>query len=153
MAFASGINIIVLMGTITTDIKKIEKDGEVKGCRFMIGINRKPVHSKQPNAPQTQQTDYVPCVAWGWTAKRVLDKYQKKSPIAVLGMWESGSYTDRNGNKVYTNTCRVNEVQDFMNGTVSGADNRQPYVTDYDPETGITEKVEYPEIDPDDLPF
>lgn len=158
MAFASGLNIVVLVGTITTDIKAIEKDGQVKGCRFMIGVNRRPIQNpKQPNAQPTQQTDYIPCTAWGWTAKRILDKYQKRSPITVHGTWQSGSYMDRNGNKVYTNTCVIGEVFDFMNGSAAGADNQRPAVTS-DPVADILGVSDsgagsYPEIDPDDLPF
>lgn len=159
MAFASGFNLVILVGTITTDIKPIEKNGQTIGCKFMVGVTRKPApkDKQSGNNQQIQQSDYIPCVAWGWVGKRVLDKYQKRSSIVLRGEWQSGSYTDRNGNRVYTNTCAVGETYDFVTGAVGGADNRHPEVAadpigeilgTTDPNAGT-----YPTIDPDDLPF
>lgn len=157
MAYTNGFNQIILKGVITTEITKIEKNGEVIGCNFMVGVNRKP--SKKDNQTQAQQqTDYVPCTAWSWTAKHILDKYQKKSPVFIIGQWTSGSYTDRTGKKVYTNRCTVGEVHDMSYGSNQGADNQKPYVDNsVDSVLGVSTADsgagEYPEIDPDDLPF
>lgn len=157
MAYTNGFNQIILKGVITTDIQKIEKNGEVIGCNFMVGVNRKP--SKKDNQTQAQQqTDYVPCTAWSWTAKHILDKYQKKSPVFIIGQWTSGSYTDRTGKKVYTNRCTVGEVHDMSYGSNQGADNQKPYVDNsvdsvLRVSTADSGAGEYPEIDPDDLPF
>lgn len=157
MAYTNGFNQIILKGVITTDITKIEKNGEVIGCNFMVGVNRKP--SKKDNQTQAQQqTDYIPCTAWSWTAKHILDKYQKKSPVFIIGQWTSGSYTDRTGKKVYTNRCTVGEVHDMSYGSNQGADNQKPYVDNsVDSVLGVstadTGAGQYPEIDPDDLPF
>lgn len=157
MAYTNGFNQIILKGVITTDIQKIEKNGEVIGCNFMVGVNRKP--SKKDNQTQAQQqTDYIPCTAWSWTAKHILDKYQKKSPVFIIGQWTSGSYTDRTGKKVYTNRCTVGEVHDMSYGSNQGADNQKPYVDNsVDSVLGVsaadTGAGQYPEIDPDDLPF
>ncbi len=157
MAFASGCNIVLLVGTITTDIKAIEKDGKALGCKFMLGVTRKPLPKDKQNGQPVQQTDYIPCTAWGWVGKRILDRYQKKSPIVVKGEWQSGSYMGRDGNRVYTNTCNVGETYDFMLGTAQGADNRHPEVAS-DPVAdllGVSDSGagQYPAIDPDDLPF
>ena len=157
MAYTNGFNQIILKGVITTDIQKIEKNGEVIGCNFMVGVNRKP--SKKDNQTQAQQqTDYIPCTAWSWTAKHILDKYQKKSPVFIIGQWTSGSYTDRTGKKVYTNRCTVGEVHDMSYGSNQGADNQKPYVDNsvdsvLGASTADTGAGQYPEIDPDDLPF
>lgn len=156
MAYTNGVNVVFLKGNITTDIQKIERNGEVIGCKFMIGINRK-VTKKDGAADAKQQSDYVPCTAWSWTAKHILDKYEKRSPIFVIGQWQSGSYTDRNGNKVYTNTCNIGEVHDMSYGSNQGADNRKPVVDNSVDEllgtSGNSTTPEYTEINPDDLPF
>lgn len=157
MAFTNGVNMVILKGNITTDIQKIEKNGEVIGCKFMIGVNRKP--SKKDGADAKQQSDFIPCAAWSWTAKHILDKYEKRSPIFIIGQWTSGSYTDRTGKKVYTNTCSIGEVHDMSYGSNQGADNRKPYVDNSVDEflrsgsSSASEAVEYTEINPDDLPF
>jgi single-strand DNA-binding protein len=157
MAFASGCNFLMIVGTITTDIKAIEKDGKTIGCKFMVGVTRKPIPKDKQNGQQVQQTDYIPCTAWGWVAKRVLDRYQKKTPIALRGEWQSGSYIGRDGNRVYTNTCNVGEIYDFMLGTAQGGDMRHPEVA-ADPVAdilGVSDAGagQYQAIDPDDLPF
>lgn len=157
MAYTNGINRIEIKGVITTDIQKIEKNGEVIGCKFMVGVNRKQT-KKEAEAHAQLQSDYIPCTAWSWTAKHILDKYEKRSPIFIIGQWTSGSYTDRTGKKVYTNTCTVGEVHDMSYGSNQGADNQKPYVDNsVDSVLGVSTADsgagEYPEIDPDDLPF
>lgn len=155
MAYTNGVNVVILKGNITTDIQKIEKNGEVIGCKFMIGVNRKV--SKKDGADAKQPSDFIPCTAWSWTAKHILDKYEKRSPILIIGQWQSGSYTDRTGKKVYTNTCSIGEVHDMSYGSNQGADNRKPYVdnsVDSIIGPGVApDPVEYTEINPDDLPF
>lgn len=156
MAFSSGYNSVLLVGTVVSDITPIEKNGQTIGCRFNVGVTRKPQKDKNGNQ-MPQQTDYIPCTAWGWTGKRIIDKYQKKTPIVVHGQWQSGSYTDKTGKKVYTNTCNVGEVYDFMNGTAQGADMTHPQVQS-DPIAdmlGISDEEAgaYPAVDPNDLPW
>ena len=31
--------------------------------------------------------------------------------VVINGDWETGSYTGKNGNKVYTNTCKVDSIE------------------------------------------
>lgn len=154
MAFASGLNLVTLAGVIVTDIVEIHnKAGETVGYRFTVGVTDEPPKDKS----KPQVTNYIPCTAWGWVGKRIADKCEKKTPILIHGKWQSGSYTDRNGNKVYTHTCIVGKVLDFLNGTPSGGDMRKPETTT-DPVAELlgvsdTGAGTYPEIDPDDLPF
>ena len=154
MAFVSGLNEVRLIGTIVSDIVELHnKAGERVGCKFNVAVNDEPPKDKT----KPQKTNYIPCVAWGWVGNKVIDKYSKKTSIDLLGKWESGSYTDKNGTKHYTNVCNVGRVYDFLLGTAQGADMRHPEVA-ADPVAellGVSDSGagQYPAIDPDDLPF
>lgn len=58
-----------------------------------------------------QTADFIPCVAFGKTAE-FAEKYLNKGiKVAVEGRWQTGSYTNKDGNKVYTNDCIVERVE------------------------------------------
>ena len=58
-----------------------------------------------------QSADFISCTSFGKTAE-FIDKYIKKgTKIALEGRWQTGSYTNKEGAKVYTNDCIVEMVE------------------------------------------
>lgn len=53
------------------------------------------------------ETDFITCIAFGKTADTIAKYFRKGSRIILHGEWRTGSYSDRNGNKVYTNQLHV----------------------------------------------
>jgi len=156
MAFSDSYNFVHILGRIATDITPINnKSGETIGCRFNIACDRR---QTEKTKDQPKQTDYIPCIAWAWVSKRLLDHHKKGDKVSVYGSWQSGNYTGRDGKKVYTNNCLVNEIHDMSSGNSSGgANNYKQNVSSNelddilgqsDPGAG-----KYPDVDPDDLPF
>ena len=84
---------------ITTGTKQ---DGEAYiKARFTLGVGR----------VGTDSSDYPEFYCFGKTAEFV-EKYLKKgSQVIVEGSYESGSYTNRDGDKVYTSVFRAKEVR------------------------------------------
>lgn len=71
--------------------------------------------------------DFIRCVSFGKTADFV-ERYLKKGmKIAVEGRIQTGSYTDKNGNKVYTTDVIVN-AHHFCEG--KSADEKAPAAPD-----------------------
>ena len=72
--------------------------------------------------------DFISCTAFGKTAETI-EKYVKKgNEVAIIGHWQTGSYTNKDGNKVYTNTCIVDKFE-FCSGKsdkTSGNDTSTP---------------------------
>ncbi len=59
----------------------------------------------------SQDTDFINCVAFGKTAE-FIEKYLKKgTKINLQGSWMSGSYTNKEGQKIYTNEINVSNVE------------------------------------------
>lgn len=98
-------NQVVLIGRLTKDPEiRVTRSGQ-KSCTFDLAVNR----PKDKNG--NQQADFIRCVCWGVTAEN-LAKYQAKgSQIAVSGRIQTGSYENRNGQKVYTTDVYVQNIQ------------------------------------------
>lgn len=73
-------------------------------ARFTVAVNR-------PRSKDKEQTsDFPSFVAFGKTAE-LLEKYFKKGNlIGVTGRIQTGSYTDKNGAKVYTTDVVAEKV-------------------------------------------
>lgn len=99
-------NQVVLIGRLTrkADIR-YTNDSAV--ARYTLAVDRRFKRDGEPTA------DFINCVAFGKSAEfaeRYLDKGVK---IAVTGHIQTGSYTNRDGNKVYTTDVIV-DSQEFV---------------------------------------
>lgn len=73
--------------------------------RFTIACDRKFKKENEPSA------DLISCVAFGKVAE-FIEKYVKKgTKVVVEGRWQTGSYEDKEGKKVYTNDCFVESCE------------------------------------------
>ena len=72
--------------------------------------------------------DFIPCVAFGRSGEFAEKYLRKGTKVAVVGRIQTGSYTNRDGQKVYT-TEIVIEEQEFAESKASqqgGQQNTQP---------------------------
>ena len=95
-------NCVVLIGRTTKDVDFKEHD-ETKVARFSLAVPRK--HSTKDEA------DFINCVAFSKTAEFINKYVPKGTKIVVLGEIRTGSYTNKEGKKVYTTDVFVNEVE------------------------------------------
>lgn len=102
-------NKVILMGRLTRDpeVRYSQGQNNIAIARYTLAVDRK---FKDVNG--NTGADFISCVAFG-KAGEFAEKYFKKgTKIAIEGILQSGSYTDKNGNKVYT-TDVVIESQEF----------------------------------------
>ena len=85
---ALNLNNIVLAGRITADVELKTTTSGKSVCSFTIAISR-----------DKENTDFIPCVAWGTTAEFVSKYFHKGSAICIRGELRTRSYEDRNGQK------------------------------------------------------
>jgi single-strand DNA-binding protein len=100
------LNKVILMGRLTRDPEFRQTPSGVPMCRVSIAINRQ-YTNKQTNE-KVDDTTYVDCVAWRYTAEFISRYFSKGRMILIEGMLRNDNYTDNNGNKVY----RMNVVID-----------------------------------------
>ena len=112
-------NKVILMGRLTRDAEVRYSQGENSTAiaRFSLAVDRR---FRRDGDEQT--ADFINCVAFGRTAE-FLERFGRKGTKFVLeGRIQTGSYTNKDGQKVYT-TDVVVEDQEFAESKAAGANN------------------------------
>ena len=100
-------NKIILMGRLTRDPETRYSQGENQTAiaRFSLAVDRR--FKRQGDA----EADFFNCTAFGRQAEFV-EKYLKQgTKVVVTGRIQTGSYTNRDGQKVYTTDVIVEEQE------------------------------------------
>ena len=140
-------NRVILSGRLTADPDVRYSQGENRTCiaRYRLAVDRLVRRDGQ------READFISCVAFG-KAGEFVEKYLAKGmKIVIAGRIQTGSYTNRDGNKVYT-TDVVVEQHEFCERKADNDRNRQerqdePAQADADGFLNIPDAIE------DDLPF
>ncbi len=113
-------NKVVLMGRLTRDPEVRYSTGENAQAiaRYTLAVDRRFARRDNPNA---QTADFISCVAFGKSAEFAEKYFRQGSRITVSGRIQTGSYTDRDGRKVYT-TDVVIEEQEFAESKNSASE-------------------------------
>ena len=102
------LNKVILMGRLTRNPEVRYSQGEKATCvaKYTLAVNRR-FHREGE-----QDADFINCVAFGKQGE-FAEKYLKQgTKIVISGRIKTGSYTNRDGVKVYT-TDVVIEEQEF----------------------------------------
>ena len=100
-------NKVILMGRLTRDAEIRYSQGESATAiaRFSLAVDR-----RFRRDGDDQNTDFINCVAFGRTAE-FLERFGRKGTKFVLeGRIQTGSYSNKDGQKVYTTEVVVEEV-------------------------------------------
>lgn len=103
---SASINSVVLLGRLTKDPEVRKTTSGLSFCRFTVACDKR--KSKEDQDPGA---NFVNCVAWRQSADFLGGYAEKGQLVAVNGSIETGSYTDRDGRKVYTTDVLVDRVQ------------------------------------------
>lgn len=113
-------NRVILMGRLTRDPDVRYTAGENQTCvaRYTLAVDRRFKREGE------QSADFISCVVFGKGAE-FTDKYLRQgTKIAVTGRIQTGSYTNKDGQKVYT-TDVVVEEQEFAESKGSSGNNQE----------------------------
>ena len=97
-------NKCVLIGRLTRD-PEVRAAGETSVARFSLAVDRR----FKKDGEQT--ADFINCVAFGKTAEFVEKYAHKGTKFAVEGRIQTGSYTNKEGQKVYTTDVIVEQLE------------------------------------------
>ena len=136
-------NNVVLIGRLTRDAEVRQSHGEnaTAVARFTLAVDRR--YKKDGE----QTADFISCVAFGKNGEFFEKFGQQGVKFAIAGHIQTGSYTNKDGQKVYT-TDVVVDAQEFCESKNSnGGQARQEPTTDADGFMSIPDGIE------DELPF
>ena len=131
-------NKVILMGRLTKD-PDMRGEGTGLVARYTLAVDRRFKKEGEEN------TDFISCVAFGKGAE-FAEKYLKKgTKIVVCGRIQTGSYTNKDGAKIYTTDVIVEE-HDFAESKNSSGSSSNETSTDAD-------FMEISQEDKDSMPF
>lgn len=109
-------NKVILMGRLTRDPEVRYSQGEQATAiaRYTVAVDR-----RFRRDGDSQTADFIGCVAFGRQAEFAEKYLRKGTKIALTGRIQTGSYTNRDGQKVYT-TDVVVEEQEFAESKTAG---------------------------------
>lgn len=106
-------NKAILIGRFTRDPEVRYTDGGTSIARFTLAVDRRFKKDGE------QQADFIGCIAFGKTAEFVEKYFRQGMKIVVEGRIQTGSYTNKDGAKVYT-TDVVAENVEFAESKAAG---------------------------------
>jgi single-strand DNA-binding protein len=111
-------NRVILMGRLTRDpdVRYSQGDNPTAVARYTLAVDRR----FGRNNDGDQNADFISCVAFGRSAEFAEKYLHQGTKIAITGRIQTGSYTNRDGQKVYT-TDVVVEDQEFAESKAAAA--------------------------------
>ncbi len=115
-------NKVVLVGRLTRDpeVRYSQGDSATAVARYTIAVDRRFKRDNEPTA------DFIPCVIFGRSAEFAEKYFRQGMRVAISGRIQTGSYTNKDGVKVYTTEVIV-EDQEFAESKSEFEANRGSY--------------------------
>ncbi len=101
-------NKVILMGRLTRDpeVRYSQGDSSTAVARFTLAVDR-----RFRRAGETSEADFIGCVSFGKQAEFVEKYFKQGMKMVAVGRIQTGSYTNKDGQKVYTTDVVVEEVE------------------------------------------
>ena len=113
-------NKVQLVGRLTRDpeIRYSQGENATATARFSVAVNR-----RFKNSEGNYDADFINCVAFGKSAEFVEKYFKKGMAIGLTGHIQTGSYTNKDGQRVYTTDVVVEETEFVESKGASSTDN------------------------------
>jgi single-strand DNA-binding protein len=117
-------NKVILMGRLTRDaeVRYSQGDASTAVARFSLAVDR-----RFKRDGDDQSADFINCVAFGKTGEFFERFGRKGTKFLVEGRIQTGSYTNKDGQRVYTTDVVVDQVE-FAESKSSNEGNNGGYV-------------------------
>ena len=111
-------NKVVLVGRLTRDpeVRYSQGDNATAVARYTLAVDRRFRRDGEPTA------DFIPCVIFGRSAEFAEKYFHQGMRVSISGRIQTGSYTNKDGVKVYTTEVIVEE-QEFAESKNAGGNN------------------------------
>lgn len=138
-------NNVIISGNLVRDVDLRIAPSGMAIAKMTVAVQRK-FKDKQTGK---YESDFINCLAFDKRAETIAKFFSKGSKVLFQGTWQTGSYDNKDGIKIYTNELLV-ENFDFIGGNnsnntgVGNPDTSNSSVTDTD--WGVP-------VDDGDMPF
>lgn len=137
-------NKVILMGRLCADpeVRYSQNENQTAVARYRLAVDRR--FKREGD----QTADFIPCVAFGKAAQFAEYYLHRGTKIIITGRIQTGSYTNRDGQKVYT-TDVVIEEQEFAEskGASGNIEGSAPQAADPDGFMSLPDGID------EELPF
>lgn len=113
-------NKVILMGRLVRDPEVRYSQGEnaMAIARYTLAVDRR---FNRNNGGDEQTADFITCVAFGRSGEFAEKYLRKGTKMAVTGRIQTGSYTNKDGVKVYTTEVIVEDQEFAESKNASGS--------------------------------
>lgn len=120
-------NTVILMGRLTADpdVRYTQGEHPTSVARYTLAVDK----VKNGN----READFIRCVAWGKTAEFAQRYLNKGTKIAIAGEIHTGSYTNKDGQKISTTEVYVDSHTFCESRQQPQQGGYQPQPTNYSP--------------------
>lgn len=140
------INSVNLTGRFTRDPDVRYTDGGTSIARFTLAVDRRFKRDGE------QTADFINCVAFGKTAEFIEKYFRQGMKLELTGRIQTGSYTNKDGAKVYTTDVIAEQVGFGESRRVSNENTSEQSDRGYGPEDGDG-FMNVPDDAAEELPF
>lgn len=115
-------NKVILMGRLTRDPEVRYSQGEnaMAIARYTLAVDRR--FNRNNGNGDEQTADFIGCVAFGRAGEFAEKYFRKGTKVAITGRIQTGSYTNKDGVRVYTTDIVVEEQEFAESKNSSGSD-------------------------------
>lgn len=115
-------NKVILVGRLTRDpeVRYSQGDNATAVARYTLAVDRRFKRDNEPTA------DFIPCVVFGRSGEFAEKYFRQGMRVSVSGRIQTGSYTNKDGVRVYTTEVIVEE-QEFAESRVEREANGSSY--------------------------
>ena len=140
-------NKVILMGRLTRDpdVRYTQGEEPMAIARFTLAVDRRGKRDGEASA------DFPSCVCFRRTAEFIEKYTHQGTKLVVVGRIQTGSYTNRDGQKVYTTDVVVEEAE--FAESKAAADRNTQQTPPPSPDTGADGFMNIPDGIEEELPF
>jgi single-strand DNA-binding protein len=146
-------NKAILMGRLTRDPEVRYSQGEtpLAIARYTLAVDRR----YNRNNGDENTADFINCVAFGKTGEFAEKYYRKGTKVLVSGRIQTGSYTNKDGVKVYTTEVVVEEQEfaESKNASSNSSSDNGSYQSSSAPMSAGDGFMNIPDGIDEELPF
>lgn len=140
-------NKVILMGRLTRDpdVRYTQGEEPMAIARFTLAVDRRGKRDGEASA------DFPSCVCFRRTAEFIEKYAHQGTKLVVVGRIQTGSYTNRDGQKAYTTDVVVEEAE--FAESKAAADRNAQQTPPPSPDTGADGFMNIPDGIEEELPF
>lgn len=144
-------NKVILMGRLTRDpeVRYSAGENQMAIARYTLAVDRRGGR----NQSQEQTADFIGCVAFGRSGEFAEKYFHKGTKILITGRIQTGSYTNKDGVKVYTTDVVVEEQEFAESKNSSSAEGGYTGSSRPEPAAAVDGFMNIPDGIEEELPF